>query len=127
MTDLLFAGTAWAQAAGGDAGGAGGLAGLLTGPMPMLVLMFAVFYFLLIRPQQKKAKAQRELLSSLKQGDQVVTNSGIYGKITGLTEQMVVLEIAPQVRVKMSRAAVAGLASAEGAPAAPAAQDKQKK
>jgi preprotein translocase subunit YajC len=125
MLDLLFAGMAWAQdGAAPAAAGGGGLGDMLQnlGPMPMLVLMFAVFYFLLIRPQQKKAKAQKELLTGLKQGDQVVTNAGIYGRITGLTDQVVVLEIAPQVRIKMSRAAVAGLAGADNAPA----QDKKK-
>lgn len=127
MLDMLFAGVAWAQEGGAPAGTpGGGLGDMLQnlGPMPMLILMFAVFYFLLIRPQQKKAKAQKELLSALKQGDQVVTAAGIYGRITGLTDQIAVLEIAPQVRIKISRAAVTGLASPDQAPAA--APDKKK-
>ena len=132
MLDWLMASTAWAmgtaEKAGGAGGeGAGGLGGLLSSPLPMLILMFVIFYFLLIRPQQKKAKAQREMLSNLRKGDNVITSGGIYGKITGIDDQVVVLEIAPQVRVKMNRASVSGVAGA----AAPAQQakagDKKKK
>ena len=74
-----------------------------------LILMFVVFYFLLIWPQQKKAKAHRQLLANLQKGDNVVTSSGIYGQITGLTDTTVTLEIAEKVRIKMSRSAVAGV------------------
>lgn len=117
MLDLLFATDAMAQEAAGG-GAAGGLSGLLTGPLPMLVLMFVVFYFLLIRPQQKKTKALREMLGALKAGDQIVTSGGIYGRITGISDQTLVIEIAPQVRIKVQRASVAGLASEAAAPAA---------
>jgi len=124
MLDLLFATNAMAQDA---AGGAGGLASLLTGPLPMLVLMFVVFYFLLIRPQQKKTKAHREMLGNLKVGDQIVTSGGIFGRITGLTDQsVVVVEIAPQVRIKVQRGAVAGLAGGQPAPAEASAKGKKK-
>jgi preprotein translocase subunit YajC len=99
---------------------------MLSSPLPMLILMFVIFYFLLIRPQQKKAKAQREMLSSLRKGDNVITSGGIYGTITGIDDQIVVLEIAPQVRVKMSRASVSGVAGA-AAPAKQAKADDKKK
>lgn len=124
MFDLLTPSLAWAGEAGGDA--AGGLGQLIQGPLPMLILMFAIFYFLLIRPQQKKAKAHKELLANLRKGDSVITSGGVYGKITGLTGDIVVMEIAPQVRIKIARGHVSGLASGEGAPAPAPAQDKDK-
>ena len=74
-----------------------------------LGLLVVVFYFVLIRPQQKKAKAHRQLLSNLQKGDNVVTSSGIYGQITGITDTTVTLEIAEKVRIKVSRSAVAGV------------------
>ncbi|MCA1905998.1 MAG: preprotein translocase subunit YajC [Desulfarculus sp.] len=119
MFDLFTATSAWAQ----EGGAAGGLGSLLSGPLPMLVLMFAVFYFLLIRPQQKKAKQHKEMLSNLRKGDNVLTSGGLYGKITGITDNVVVLEVAPQVRVKVSRGHIAGVAGGE-APAAPAPEKK---
>lgn len=69
-------------------------------------LMFAVFYFLLIRPQQKKMKEQQEMVNSLQKGDEVVTASGIIGKITGLTEKVATVEIDNNVRIKMLRAQI---------------------
>ena len=73
-----------------------------------LDLIFVVFYFLLIRPQQKKAKAQMEYLSKLQKGDKVVTTGGLYGEITGLTDKVVTLEIADNVRVKVARQYILG-------------------
>lgn len=72
-----------------------------------LILLFVVFYFLLIRPQQKKAKQQKQFLENLKKGDEVVTSGGLYGKITGLTDTTVTIEIAEKVRVKVAKNAVA--------------------
>ena len=74
----------------------------LAGFIPM-ILIFVIFYFLLIRPQQKKAKDQQVFLSNLKKGDEVVTGGGLHGKITGLTDTVVTLEIVDNIRVKMSR------------------------
>jgi len=74
-----------------------------------IILIFAIFYFLLIRPQQKRAKDHRALLSSLKVGDQVLTNGGIYGRVTGLRDDVVTLEISDKVRVKVSRGHIAGV------------------
>jgi len=125
MLDWLMVNSAWAMGAGEQAGGgesAGGLSGLLAGPLPMLILMFVIFYFLLIRPQQKKAKQHREMLSSLNKGDKILTSGGLYGTITGIQDQVVTVEIAPQVKVKVSRASISGKAGA-GEPA-PAAQKK---
>ena len=101
---------AHAMGVGGGAGG--GQGGSFTAMIPLL-LMFAIFYFLLIRPQQKKQKKHRELLGSLKKGDRVVTSGGLHGKITGMTETVITLEIAEKVRVKVGRGFVSGLASTE--------------
>jgi len=76
--------------------------------MVPLVLVFVVFYFLLIRPQHKKAKQHKEYLEKLQRGDQVVTSSGIYGTVTGITDSVVTLEIADNVRVKVLKSSVAG-------------------
>ncbi|OGP97984.1 MAG: preprotein translocase subunit YajC [Deltaproteobacteria bacterium RBG_19FT_COMBO_52_11] len=95
-----------AYAMGGMPGG--GTGGGLGSFLP-LILMFVVFYFLLIWPQQKKAKAHRQVLANLQKGESVVTSSGIYGTITGLTDTVVTLEIAEKVRIKVSRSSVAGV------------------
>lgn len=71
-----------------------------------LVLLFVVFYFLLIRPQQKRAKQQRSFMESLKKGDSVVTSGGLYGKITGITDNTVTLEVAEKVRVKVLKSSI---------------------
>ncbi len=90
----------------GGAGGAGGAMAQFQGMIP-LILMFAIFYFLLIRPQQKKAKDHRALLDALKKGDQVVTAGGMHGKVTALDDQVVTLEIAPGVNVKVNTGYIA--------------------
>ena len=124
MFDLFTAKIAWAMGgAPGGGGGAGGLGGMLSGPLPMLILMFAIFYFLLIRPQQKKAKAHREMLNNLRKGDSVMTSGGVFGRVTGLDNQVVVVEIAPQVRVKVNRASISGVVTAQQP--APPAKDKK--
>ncbi len=94
---------AYAQGAGG-AGGAGGGFSML---VPLL-LMFAVFYFLLIRPQQKKQRRHQDMLKGLKVGDKVMTNGGIVGTIVEGGEQFVKLEIADRVRVDIGRSYIAG-------------------
>jgi preprotein translocase subunit YajC len=99
--------TAYAMA--GPAGQGGGDLNTLMGFAPM-ILIFVVFYFLLIRPQQKKAKDHRTMLENLKKGDAIITNGGLFGKVTALSDQVVTLEIADKVRVRVSRAHIAGLA-----------------
>ncbi len=99
----MFLDVAHAMAQQGEGGAQG-----FTAFFP-LILIFVIFYFLLIRPQQRKAKEQRELLSNLKAGDRVVTAGGLHGKIAGLTDTIVTLEIADKVRVKVSRSQVSGL------------------
>ena len=89
------------------AGGAGGSQNMFGAILP-IVLMFLVFYFLLIRPQQKKSKDHQKFLDSLQKGDDVITSSGIYGKIVGTTEKVITLEIADGIKVKMARGYVLG-------------------
>jgi preprotein translocase subunit YajC len=94
-----------AYAMGAPAGGAapqGGAGAALMNFVP-LILMFGIFYFLLIRPQQKKAKEHREMLDKLKVGDSVKTAAGIHGKVTGLEDQVVTLEIATGVKIKIDK------------------------
>lgn len=90
---------AWAQAGGG--GGAG-----LVGLLPM-VAIFVIFYFLLIRPQQKKAKQHRAMVADLSKGDEIVTNGGVLGKITDTDENFVTVEVASGVSIQVQRLAVA--------------------
>jgi len=102
-------GLAFAMA--GPQGGApagGGMMAQFQGLIP-LVFMFAIFYFLLIRPQQKKAKEHRALLEALKKGDQVVTAGGMHGKVTALDDQVVTLEIAPGVNVRINKGYIASV------------------
>ena len=86
------------QPAGGQQGGYEGII--------MLVAMFAIFYFLLIRPQQKRAKQHKELISAISTGDQVVTAGGIHGKITSVEETTVTVEIATGVKIKLNRSTI---------------------
>ena len=69
--------------------------------------MILIFYFILIRPQSKRAKAHRELVGGLSKGDEVITNGGILGKITEVSEQYATVEIADNVQIKIQKAAVA--------------------
>lgn len=106
MTGVAYA------AGGGAAGGAGGIASFIP-----LILIFAVFYFMLIRPQQRQAKLQQQFLDELKSGNKVVTKGGIHGTITGLTDSVVTLEIADNVRIKVSRSSIGSPLTKEGTPA----------
>ena len=98
----MFLNIAYGMAQQGEAGGQG-----FSAFIPF-ILIFVIFYFILIRPQQKKAKQQRELLKNLKPGDRVITAGGLHGKISGLTDTIVTLEIADKVRVKISRNQISG-------------------
>jgi preprotein translocase subunit YajC len=103
----MFISPAYAQAAGDVGGG-------FTTILP-LVLIFAVFYFLLIRPQQKKAKVHREMLGSISRGDRVITGGGIMGKVTKVVnDQELAVEIAEGIKVRVQRSMVAGVISKEG-------------
>ncbi len=100
----------WVYAMGTGLGGAGGApGGGMMGSLLPLLLMFVVFYILLIRPQQKRTKQHKELLNSLKKGDEVVTSGGLFGKVTGITENVVTLEVADKVRIKLQRGNISGM------------------
>jgi preprotein translocase subunit YajC len=74
-----------------------------------LILIFVVFYFLLIRPQQKRAKEHKQMVEGLKKGEEVVTNGGILGKITAVEENFITLEIAANTQIKLQRQAVTAI------------------
>ena len=78
-----------------------------------LILLFAVFYFLLIRPQQKRARTHKSFVENLKKGDRVVTSGGMYGTITGVTDDAVTIEVAEKVRVKVLKSAIADYAKGD--------------
>jgi len=109
----MFASIAYAMGAPGGGAQAQGPAGMFQSLLP-LVIIFGIFYFLLIRPQQKKAKEHKAMLDNLKKGDKVITSGGIYGEIFSLTQDVVVLVIGDNVKVKVARGYISGLASQEG-------------
>lgn len=79
-----------------------------------MVIIFVIFYFLLIRPQQKKQKDLQALLNNLAYGDMVMTTGGIHGKITGLADAVITLEIADKVRIKVARSAIGAVIQKSG-------------
>lgn len=91
------------------AGGApeGGVGGILGSPLFFLAAMLLLMWALLIRPQQKKEKELRAMLSKVDKGDSVVTTGGLHGKVTGVADDVLTVELAPNVRVKLSRSGVA--------------------
>ncbi len=112
---MSFVNAAWAM---GDAGqaGQGGFAAFVP-----LILMFAIFYFLLIRPQQKKAREHKALLDGLKKGDVVITAGGLYGTVTEVKDDVLTVDLG-STTVRVGRQFVSGLASAPSA----APKDKKK-
>ncbi|WP_404300872.1 preprotein translocase subunit YajC [Alicycliphilus denitrificans] len=100
----MFISSAFAQTAPAAAA-EGGLMGSLTGMLP-LVLMFVVLYFIMIRPQMKRQKEHRAMIDALAKGDEVATAGGLLGKVTGLSEGYIQLEIASGVQVQVQRSAV---------------------
>jgi preprotein translocase subunit YajC len=104
----MFISQAFAQAADAAPAGIAGLGGIAQ--FAPLVLIFVVFYFLLIRPQQKKAKAHREMVTQLKRGDRVVTSGGIVGTVSKVvSDTEVQVEIAENVRVRVIRSSISDI------------------
>ena len=101
----MFIQDAFAMAA--PTNGQGGAGSILNALLP-LVLMFVVFYFILIRPQQKKAKKHQEFLNQLAKGDYVITNTGMYGRVHGITDLVVILEVGENVKIKIAKPYIAG-------------------
>ena len=114
---------AYAMGQGGAAasGGSGGFASFIP-----LILMFVIFYFLLIRPQQKKTKEHKQMIDNLKTGDRIITSGGLHGRITGVSETALTVEIAEKVRVKVARGSVSEMMQASTAPPAPKKEKKDK-
>ncbi len=110
----MFISPAYAQTAG-SAGAQGGFAGFLS--LAPLVLVFIVFYFLMIRPQQRRMKALQNAVAAVKKGDSVVTAGGLVGKVTKVEEQFVEVEIAPSTRVKVVKATLAEVTTLGSKPA----------
>jgi len=78
-----------------------------------LVLIFIVFYFLLIMPQQKKAKEHKQMLESIEKGDDVITSGGIHGKVVGITDNVLTLDVGEKIKIKVSREFIAHKKTAE--------------
>jgi preprotein translocase subunit YajC len=87
-----------------DAGQSGGLMSFLP-----LIIIFVIFYFLLIRPQMKRSKEHKKLVSELGNGDEVVTNGGLLGRITNVGESFVTIEVAESVKIKVQRHAISSV------------------
>ncbi len=98
---LFFAEPAYAMGAGGPE-----LGGSTVATMLPFVLMFVVLYMLILRPQMKKQKAQQKMIDELKKGDPIVTNGGIHGTITNIKDDVLVVKVADNVKLQISRAAV---------------------
>jgi preprotein translocase subunit YajC len=113
VTSLAHIVLALAQATppAGPCGGGGAMAQLLP-----LLLIFGVFYFLLIRPQQKREKQRQQMLSELKRGDEVVTTGGMIGRISGMTDSVITLEVQEKVRIRVLRSQVSGKTTTGGTP-----------
>jgi len=100
----FFPDVAWAMAP--SPGGAGGGSSQLMPTLVMFGAMFAIFYFLMIRPQQKQKHERERMLSAIKRGDKVVTTSGMFGTVTNLTDKTITLRVADQVKLEFERGAI---------------------
>ena len=105
----FLAQTAHAMGAGGS--GSSDPQQQLFGLLP-LVAMFAIFYFLLIRPQQKRAKDQKAMIEALKRGDEVVTASGMLGRVSNIADDVVTVEVAPDVKIRFQKNAITSVKKA---------------
>jgi len=113
---MFFASDAWAQAASGGAGSGGPLEQFFGGPMSTVVmfgLMFAIMYFMLIRPQSQEKKKLEKSSSELQKGDKVLTTSGIVATVVSIDKQRAVLKINDDVKVEFVRSAIAQVIKAE--------------
>ena len=91
----------------------GGGGGALSSLVP-LVIMLGIFYFLLIAPMRKRQKALQSLVENLKKGDRVVTNGGLHGEVSAVKDGIVLLSVAENVKVRVSKSAVAGMQGEQG-------------
>lgn len=93
-------------------GGEGG--GSMVSTIIMFGAIFLIFYFMIIRPQQKKSKEREKLLSNLEKGDKVVTSGGIHGIISGLDEKTALLQVSDNLKIKVERSAIGTVLSKKG-------------
>ncbi len=121
---MFFESVAFAM---GQSGGAGAEGGNPIAAFAPLIIMFAIFYFLLIRPQQKKAKEHRQTLANLKRGDRVVTSGGLCGQIVDLTEDSLTIDVGGNVRIPVKRAFISGLDQPDDVQRKDTKKDKVKK
>jgi preprotein translocase subunit YajC len=110
---MLFFETARAFAQEAAPAPQGGPLSLFQSPLTMLLFIFIIFYFLLIRPQQKKQRSHQDMLKKLDKGDKIITTGGIHGTIVSLDDKVITLQVDEKVRLKISRNAVAGVSSLE--------------
>lgn len=89
--------------------------------------LFAIWYFLVIMPQQRQRKKTQEMLASLKTGDRVLTSGGVYGTVAGFRDEIVQLQVASQVKIDVARSAITSLQSAETATPAPGGNEPGKR
>jgi len=87
--------------------------GILGSPLVMMVIVMGIFYVMLILPQQRQRKKTQAMLQQLKNGDKVVTSSGIYGTVSGIDGETVILKIADQVKIRILRSAIAQVEAEE--------------
>jgi len=87
--------------------GSGGGGGSLISTLIMFGAIFAIFYFMIIRPQQKRAKEREKLLSAIQKGDKVILTSGLYGTVAGLEEKTCLIDVGNNVKMKFDRSAIA--------------------
>jgi len=105
-TPFLSTANAWAQGAGAQQPPSG-ILGFLLGPFGMMIIIFAIIYLLIMRPQQKKQKLLQEMLRNLQKGDKVVTQAGVYGTIAQIDEKTILLQVADKVQIRITRWSVA--------------------
>jgi preprotein translocase subunit YajC len=102
-----------AYAAASPPGGAGGPAAFVQ-PLILFGAMFAIFYFIVLRPQQRQKAERERMLTALKKGDKVVTSGGMHGTVVGLGEHTVTIRVADQVKVEFDRSAIGRIVGATG-------------
>jgi preprotein translocase subunit YajC len=108
---MLFEGTAFAASAPAAAGPQDLFGQILTNPIVPIAFIFVIMYFLILRPQTKKAGDHQKMIAALKRNDEVVTTGGLIGRIVELSEHLVTLEIAPNVRVRVERSQIGSISA----------------
>ena len=88
-------------------GGSGAGGGSMVSTFVMFGAIFLIFYFMIIRPQQKRAKEREKLLSSIEKGDKVITSGGMHGTVAGVEEKTILLQVTENVKLKIERSAIA--------------------